>query len=304
MTSRREFIRYTGATLAALAAPVPILSYAMQEPRLPTRPIPGTDEDLPIIGLGNSEAFQSGNLDLSRQLLDIFMAKGGAYVDTSGPGRFTVRQIMRERNAQDKLFLGTYITSIDEQSGAEEIRAVQEAQGGKPLDLLLSRNVKDMTSHPDKFRHWKDAGLARHLGVARSNKSFYESMMGFMEDGLVDFVQVNYSMLETDAEERLLPMAHDMGIAVLINRPFLNGQYFSIVKGKTLPEWAEEFDCHSWAQFSLKFILANPAVNCVLTETANPKHAIDNLDAGFGRLPDEKTRKRMVKLIRDLANQQ
>ena len=109
-------------------------------------------------------------------------------------------------------------------------------------------------------------------------------------------------MLETEAEERLLPMARDKGVAVLINRPFLNGHYFSIVKGATLPEWAAEFDCHSWAQFSLKFILAHPAVNCVLTETTNPKHVIDNLDAGFGGLPDEKTRQRMIEVIRRLAN--
>lgn len=300
MTNRREFIHCTGAALTALTLP----SLAETGVRLPTRPIPGTGEPLPIIGLGNSEAFQSGDVQLSRQILDIFMEKGGAYVDTSGPGRFTVGEIVRKQNAQDDMFLGTYISSTDNEAGLAEITAVQEAQDVSSLDLVLTRNVKDMAAHPDKFRGWKEDGLTRYVGVARPNKSFYEIMMQFMEAGTVDFVQVNYSMLETEAAERLLPMAQDKGVAVIINRPFLNGQYFSIVKNQALPEWAAEFDCESWAQFSLKFILAHPAVNCVLTETSNPKHVVDNLNAGFGRLPDEKTRQRMVEVMRDLANQQ
>lgn len=300
MTNRREFIEYTGAALTAFSLPC----HAAGDARLPTRPIPRTGEPLPIIGLGNSRAFQSGNLALSREILDIFMEKGGAYVDTSGPGRYTVGEIVREKNAQDEMFLGTYIASTDEQDGRAEIAAVREAQQVSSLDLILTRNVKDMEAHPDKFRGWKEDGLTRYLGVARPNKSFYEIIMKFMESGTVDFVQVNYSMLETEAAERLLPMAMDLGVAVIINRPFLNGRYFSIVKGQALPEWAAEFDCDSWAQFSLKFILAHPAVNCVLTETANPKHVVDNLNAGFGRLPNEKTRQRMVSYMRDLAGRQ
>jgi aryl-alcohol dehydrogenase-like predicted oxidoreductase len=124
-------------------------------------------------------------------------------------------------------------------------------------------------------------------------------MIDLMEAGSVDFVQVNYSMLEPEAGERVLPTAQDKGVSVLINRPFINGEFFSIVRGHELPEWAAEFDCESWAQFSLKFILSHPAVNCVLTETANPKHAVDNLGAGVGRLPDRETRQKMLALIQD-----
>jgi diketogulonate reductase-like aldo/keto reductase len=114
-------------------------------------------------------------------------------------------------------------------------------------------------------------------------------------------VQVNYSMMEPEAADELLPMAQEKGIAVVINRPFMNGDYFGLIKGQALPPWAAEFDCESWAQFSLKYILANPAVNCVLTETANPRHVLDNLGAGYGKLPDEATRKRMRTLILGLA---
>ena len=183
MTNRREFIHCTGAALTTLTLP----SQAETGVRLPTRPIPGTGEPLPIIGLGNSEAFQSGDVQLSRQILDIFMEKGGAYVDTSGPGRFTVGEIVRKQNAQDDMFLGTYISSTDNEGGLAEIRAVQEAQDVSSLDLVLTRNVKDMAAHPDKFRGWKEDGLTRYVGVARPNKSFYEIMMQFMEAGTVDF---------------------------------------------------------------------------------------------------------------------
>ena len=116
----------------------------------------------------------------------------------------------------------------------------------------------------------------------------------------LDFVQLNYSLLEPESGERLLPLAEEMGVAVIINRPFVNGAWFGIVKDTPLPEWAEEFDCNSWAQFSLKWILANPAVNCVLTETANPRHAADNLSAADGTLPDAAQRQRMADLIRNL----
>ena len=153
----------------------------------------------------------------------------------------------------------------------------------------------------DVMRRWKEDGLTRHIGVARQSSKHYGAMMGLMETGTVDFLQVNYSMLETEAADRILPMAMDKGVAVTINRPFINGDYFDIVRGRELPGWAADFDCESWAQFSLKFILSHPAVTCVLTETANPKHALDNLGAGFGRLPDEQQRERMLSLIKSFV---
>ena len=127
------------------------------------------------------------------------------------------------------------------------------------------------------------------------------TMMKIMGTGSLDFLQVNLSPLETDAEDRILPMAMDKGVAVTINRPFVNGRYFSIVKGHELPAWAVEFDCTSWAQFSIKYVLAHPAVTCVLTETANPKHILDNLGGGIGRLPNQETRKKMRELIQSFS---
>ena len=299
MPNRREFLKSTGAL--ALGSSMPLVALSSDLPPLHTRLIPGTDESLPIVGFGNARPFGEGDLELTRQLLDIFMSRGGAYVDASGRGRFTVGEVMRERNAQDQLFPGTYAASMDARAVREELHRVRHAYGDEILDLVVTRNINDFVNRADDYRALKEEGITRYIGVARHQQQFHETMIGLMEADAVDFVQVNYSLFETEADEKLLPMARDKGVAILINRPFMNGDFFSVVRGHELPEWAAEFDCESWAQFSLNFILSHPAVNCVLTETANPKHAIDNLGAGVGRLPDEKTRSKMLELVQALA---
>jgi aryl-alcohol dehydrogenase-like predicted oxidoreductase len=298
MTSRREFIRYTGAALAAASTPFPALAEPVRQ--LTRRKIPGTDESLAVVGYGNARAFGEGDMDVSRELIDLFLEHGGSYVDTSGNGRNTIGTIMRERNAHDQLFLGTYINGEDLQSMRDEIAEVLDVQGGESLDLVLSRAPIDFGKRRDQYRQLKEDGVTRYVGVGRYNERFYPPMMELMNDGAVDLIQVNYSMMEPGAADEILPLAQEKNIAVIINRPFMNGDYFGMVRGQELPEWAADFDCDSWAQFSLKYILANPTVNCVLTETSNPEHAIDNLGAGFGRLPDADERKRMEAVIRAL----
>jgi len=291
-------MQYTGA--AIVAASTSMSALAEQVRKLPRRAIPGTDESLAIVGLGNSNAFRQDDVELSRELIGLFLEYGGSYVDTSGSSRDTVGKIMREQDAHEQMFLGTYIEGEDLQSMRDEIARVLEVQGGDTLDLVLSRSPIDFGERRDQFQRLKDDGLTRYTGVARSNQRFYSSIMELMNDGALDFIQVNYSMMEPEAAEEILPLAQEKDIAVIINRPFINGDFFGMVRGQALPEWAADFDCHSWAQFSLKYILANPAVNCVLTETSNPRHAIDNFGAGFGRLPDANERKRMAAVIREL----
>ncbi len=296
MTNRREFLQATGGVaLTSMIAP------AMAERRMLTRPIPGTDEQMAIVGLGNSRAFIEGDVETSTRLLDTFLDHGGTYIDVSGQSRTTVGNIIRERNAQDRTILGNYLQAQDYAGLQEEIAALQKIQGDGPLDLSMGRGVSELANRADEFRQLKDDGLVRYVGIGRPNKRFYPGIMQLMEDSVVDFVQVNYSMMEPEAADELLPMAMDKGVAVVINRPFINGEYFSLVRGKPLPDWAADFDCESWAQFSLKYIVSNPAVNCVITETANPKHVLDNLGAGFGALPDAATRIRMQKYFVEIA---
>jgi len=296
MTNRREFLQATGGmALTSMIAP------AIASRRLPTRLIPGTDEQMAIVGLGNSRAFINGDVETSTSLLDTFLDHGGTYIDVSGQSRTTVGNIIRERNAQDRTLLGNYLEAQDYAGLQEEIAALQKIQGDGPLDLSMARGVSELANRADEFRQLKSDGLVRYVGIGRPNKRFYPGIMQLMEDGVVDFVQVNYSMVEPEAADELLPMAMDKGVAVVINRPFINGEYFSLVRGKQLPDWAAEFDCESWAQFSLKYILSHPAVNCVITETTNPKHVLDNLGAGFGALPDEPTRIKMRKFLLEIS---
>jgi len=297
MTNRREFLSQAGALAAASMVP----SIAGAVPALPTRPIPVSGEPMAVVGLGNSLAFRNGDVATSKQLLDTFLTHGGQYVDVSGPSRTTVGQIINERGAQERTILGNYLSGADPAGLREEIARLQQVQGPGPLDLAMKRDVEDLAKRADEFRMLKGENLVRYIGIGRPNKRFYPAMMKLMDRGVVDFVQVNYSMVEPEAADELLPMAQEKGIAVVINRPFMNGDYFGLIKGQALPPWAAEFDCESWAQFSLKYILANPVVNCVLTETTNPKHVLDNLGAGYGKLPDEATRERMQALILDLA---
>ncbi|MFT4564603.1 MAG: aryl-alcohol dehydrogenase-like predicted oxidoreductase, partial [Gammaproteobacteria bacterium] len=247
----------------------------------------------PIVGLGNSRVFAEGDIEASKAVLETFLAHGGAYVDVSGSSRFTVGKILADLDAQSVSFLGNYLSGQNPEQMRAEIRKLQSVQGEGPIDLSMKRDVADLAARADQFRALKEEGLLRHVGIGRPHQRFYPAMMELIRDSVVDFIQVNYSMLEPEAADEILPMAKDHNVAVVINRPFMNGDFFGVVRGHDLPEWAAEFDCESWAQFSLKYILSNPTVNCVLTETSNPKHVIDNLGAGFGAMPDAATRKKM-----------
>ena len=196
--------------------------------------------------------------------------------------------------------MGNYVDPKGEGAMRSEIANVAEGQGKAALDLVQTRNLAGYRESHDLYTQMKEEGLVRYIGIARSGAENFDAIGQLVVDGLVDFIQVNYSLAEPQAAQRLLPLAADHGVAVNINRPFMNGRYFGLVKSMQLPDWAADFDCDSWAQFSLKFIVSHPAVNCVLTETADPKHAIDNLGAGYGGLPDLSTQKKMLELIRDL----
>lgn len=298
MINRREFNRYSASF--ALAASLPSVVNAGSHQRMTRRSIRGTNESLPVVGLGNSTSFFADDLSIARNLIDIFLEHDGGYIDLGGASRIKVGKIAREKHAADKLFLGNYLDATDIKETRSELKTLAKAQGKTLLDLVNWRDLLNYRANADQLKALKAEGLVRYIGVARFGVNVIDAMVALIEDGLVDFVQINYSLVEPEAANRLLPLALDHDVAIVINRPFVNGEFFDIVRGVQLPDWAIEFDCHSWAQFSLKFILANPAVNCVLTETANPKHAVDNLGAGFGRLPDSATQQRMLKLVQNL----
>ncbi|NCF25488.1 MAG: twin-arginine translocation signal domain-containing protein [Gammaproteobacteria bacterium] len=299
MTNRRDFLKSTGA--AALGAAMPAIAFGHDKLEIHSRPIPGTGEELPMVGLGNSRIFQEGDLEATRKLIELFLSYGGSYIDTLGPSRFTVASVMQAHELQSRLFVGTYLGTVQYDAMVEELERVRKAQGKEVLDLVLTYDFNEILAEPERYVRLKEEGLIRYLGVARHKLEFHEPMMRLMDMGIVDFVQVNYSLLEPEAGETVLPMAQEKNVAILVNRAFTNGDYFDVVRDRELPEWAAEIDCESWAQFSLKFILSHPAVTCVLTETANPDHLVDNMAAGMGRLPDQSMRQKMLELVQSFV---
>lgn len=295
--NRREFIRDAGAAGAALSLPYPGAAGTMPAQKMTTRPIPSTGELLPVVGLGNSQVFRDGDYENSQKLLDVFVENGGSFIDSWSSNQKVLGRYMHEHDAKRKLFLATNVDAGNVQDSNAAIRYAKEMQGKAVLDLLQLPNPGDFNTQWRLMRDAKEEGHTRYIGLAIARARYYEMVEELLQSGTADFVQLNYSILEPQSDERLLPLARDKGVAVVVNRPFVNGQYFPLVRGKELPVWAAEFDCQSWAQFSLKYILANAAVNCVITETSKTHHAIDNLSAGFGRLPDEQTRVKMLRLM-------
>lgn len=297
-TTRRSIVTGAGAALAlATIRPLQAMRRTARSLSMLARPIPATGELLPAVGFGNSAAFRTGDQALSDQLLDVLLEKGGSFIDTGGDTQRPIGDYMARHKVHERLFLGTNIAAADRQAGRAYIDGARRLQGKDPLDLLQVNRLGALKTQWKNLRDWKQAGLTRYIGIATIHQSAYPDLEAVMKTGTMDFLQINYSMLETGSAERLLPVAADMGVAVVTNRPFVNGRYFPLVADRKLPEWAADFDCHSWAQFSLKYILGHPAVNSVLTETTKPRHALENLSAGFGRLPDAKTRQRMLQLV-------
>ena len=304
--TRRDFLIGLAGAGAVLAAPRAVFGNTLPpQETLPTRPIPGTEETLPIVGFGSSKPVLEIPTEGTEPLfgvIRILLEHGGQVVDTS-PRTPEVDaefgEVLTAPEFSGRLFVATKINTDGEASGIEQMRQNQRLVGSRTLDLLEVESMRDLDVHWPNVRRWKDSGEARYIGVTTSNIGQHDAFEAFMRSEPLDFVQVNYSVMEPNAEDRLLPLAQDLGLGVLINRPFMNGSYFGRVSGRELPEWASEFDCESWAQFSLKYILAHPAVTCALTETTNPDHMAENIGTAFGRLPDEATKRRMRQLVQD-----
>ena len=298
--NRRDFLTQALGLGALLSRPAGVLA----QERLPTRTIPGTGEAIPVIGFGSSkpvlESPREGTEPIAN-VLRTLLEYGGRVIDTSPRTEEIDREfgrVLQDPEVRDRLFLAAKININGEQNGIDQWRQTQRLFGRRTVDLLQVESLRDIDVHWPNLRAWKDSGEARYIGVTVSSNFQHPLMETFMRENLPDFLHINYSPFENGAEERLLPLARDMGMGVLINRPFTNGTYFGMVAGKELPAWAAEFDCETWAQFSLKYVLGNPAVTCVLTETTNPDHMEENIQAGFGRLPDEATKRRMRELVR------
>jgi diketogulonate reductase-like aldo/keto reductase len=272
--------------------------------RVTRRTIPSSGEPIPTIGLGTWQTFDVGPSEAGRaplrEVLRLFIEHGGRVVDSSpmyGRSESTVGELAAGLAAHDKLFLATKVWTSGEAAGFRQMEESLERLRTGRLDLMQVHNLLDWRAHLTTLRGWKEQGRVRYLGVTHYAASAYGELERVMRSEPIDFVQLNYSIAEREAEHRLLPLARERGIAVLANRPFAKAGLFGRVRGRPLPGWAAEFDCATWAQFFLKFIIGHPAVTCAIPATSNPRHLIDNMQACYGRLPDQAMRQRMAALV-------
>jgi diketogulonate reductase-like aldo/keto reductase len=268
------------------------------------RSIPSSGEKLPVVGLGTWQTFDVGESESERtplkSVLKTLIEKGGSVVDSSpmyGSSEEVVGDLSTEIGLNDKLFIATKVWTSGEADGIQQMNNSFSLLRRKKIDLMQIHNLVDWQTHIKTLRKWKDEGRIRYLGVTHYTESAYSTLEQILKTTQLDFLQINYSLLSRKAEERLFPLAQEKKVAVIINQPFEEGALFGRVKGKSLPAWAKEFDCNSWGQFFLKFILSNDAVTCVIPGTSKPHHMLDNLGAGFGKLPTVEHRKQMIELI-------
>jgi diketogulonate reductase-like aldo/keto reductase len=300
--TRREATKVMAGTAASLLV-TPSLPAQAKESLL-QRTIPSSGETLPVIGLGTSRVFNAAPSAAEREPLEQVVAMlarmGGKIVDTApvyGQAEAVTGEIAARLKLHDKLFLATKVWMTGKAEGVQQMERSVELLGKKTLDLIQVHNLIDWETQLATLQEWKKQGRIRYTGITHSTTGRQGDVARVLEKERVDFVQINYSLMEREAEERILPVAKERGVAVIINRPFGRGDLFGRVRGKPLPEWAAEIDCKSWAQFFLKWIVAHPVVTCAIPATSKPHHMEDNMQAGLGRLPDEKMRRRMVEAI-------
>jgi diketogulonate reductase-like aldo/keto reductase len=309
MMTRRKAARVIGGTAAGLFLPIgkSRAQAKAESSAMLARAIPSSGEKLPLIGLGTWQAFDVDlTSDNRRQLgdvLSLFVKLGGRVIDTSpmyGRAEEVIGELTTAPGIQDKIFLATKVWTRGKESGIKSMERSMALLRAKRIDLVQVHNLVDVQTQLATLREWKTQGHIRYIGITHYEAGAFADVEKIMRSEKLDFVQINYSLMEREAGERLLPLAQERGVAVIVNRPFGGGDLFSRTRSKPLPDWAADFDCHSWAQFFLKWIVANSAVTCAIPATDKPSHLEDNMRGGMGRVPDTKTRQKMVELVSSL----
>jgi diketogulonate reductase-like aldo/keto reductase len=277
-----------------------IVKPAAAKDALISRSIPSTGEALPIIGLGTWQTFDAGSDRAARtalaEVLDVFADSGARVVDSSpmyGTSETVAGELIAELDVRDKLFIATKVWTSGRDAGIRQMGDSFRKLGVERMDLMQIHNLVDVGTHTKTLLEMKSRKRIRYAGITHYASSAYAEVERLLKTGQYDFLQINYSLGEQESGQRVLPLAMDRKVAVIVNRPFGAGGLFGKVRGKPLPSWAADIGVQSWAQYFLKWIAGHPAVTCVIPATSKPKHMRDNLAAGAGALPDAAMRKRM-----------
>lgn len=277
---------------------------AFAAPAMLTRRVPSSGELLPVIGLGTWQTFNVGHKAADRAELELvlkeFVALGGRVLDSSpmyGAAEQVAGDLAAALGVRRKLFVASKVWSTDKAAGMRQMDESMTKLRARPIDLMQVHNMQDAELHLETLRDWKRRGVVRYIGVTHYTAHEHQAMARLIASETVDFIQINYSVGERQAEQRLLPLARERGVAVIANRPFIGGDVFRRLRNKPLPAWAGEIDCSNWAQLLLKFVVSHPAVTCAIPATSKLDHLRENMQAGFGRMPDEKQRARIARSV-------
>jgi diketogulonate reductase-like aldo/keto reductase len=303
--SRRRFLQSTGAASLFLTL-APVAKAAMQTESI-RKSIPSSGEKLSVIGLGTSRTFNVDSSNAAQsplvEVMQAFFDNGGQLIDSSpmyGSAEAVTGELLRNVSNKSGLFSATKVWTYGREEGIEQMQQSMRRLGVNQIDLMQIHNLRDWRTHIETLQEWKAQGKIRYLGITTSHGRYHGELETILQQQPLDFVQFSYNIENRTVEQRLLPLAQERGIATLINRPYQRGSLFRKVRGRPLPDWATEFDCASWGQFFLKFIASHPGVTCIIPATSKLKHMVDNMAAGYGRLPDESMRQRMIEYFESL----
>jgi diketogulonate reductase-like aldo/keto reductase len=300
--SRRDALALLAATAAGMSSPAQAQAPSPHATKadtaaMQTKKIPSSGAMLPVIGMGTWQTFDVGTTSAERgplqEVLQEFAALGGKLIDSSpmyGKSEMVAGDLIARLGLRDKLFIATKVWTSGQSAGVAQMRESMQRLRAKPIDLMQVHNLLDVNTQLATLRQWKSEGLVRYIGVTHYTASAHEALSKLIRTEAVDFIQINYSIGEREAEERLLPLAAERGVAVIANRPFAGGNVFGRLRSKPLPPWAADIDCSSWAQLLLKFVVSHPAITCAIPATSKAAHLRDNMQAGLGRMPEEKLR--------------
>ena len=269
------------------------------------RTIPSSGESLPIIGLGTSRVFDVDpedreELKIRKEIIEVLLNNGGSLVDTSpmyGQSEDLLGKILDDYPRRNELFLATKVWIKGKSEGEQQISESFKKMNTAKMELIQIHNLVDWKTQIKTLRQMKESGEISYIGITHYKSSAFKEMEDIIKKEPIDFAQFNYSIGERDAEERLLPICQEYGVATIINRPFMRGKLFRSFKNQTLPDWCKDYDINSWGQFFLKYIIANPAVTNIIPATSKSKNMLDNSIAGMGRVTDLKIQKRMLEML-------
>jgi len=303
--SRRRFLQSTGAA-SLLYTLAPIADAAMQSAPI-RKAIPSSGEKLSVIGLGTSRTFDVDSSNAAQsplvEVMQAFFDNGGQLIDSSpmyGSAEAVTGALLKTVTDNSGLFTATKVWTNGRNEGIEQMQQSMRRLRVDRIDLMQIHNLRDWQTHIETLLEWKAEGKIRYLGITTSHGRSHRELETILQQQPLDFVQFSYNIEDRGVERRLLPLAQERGIATLINRPYQRGSLFRKVRGKPLPTWATDIDCASWGQFFLKFIASHPGVTCIIPATSKLKHMVDNMAAGYGRLPEESTRQRMIEYLETL----